>query len=114
MCVYCRLTHEQVLICQYRHLLLSYLDRLSTYEVKLPFFLQSIHGATMYMYTPQVSLGGMRAADEKFSCSVFEELRSANLVRSAVEYARVSCVLLLYQDEGLIRACISHCMLCEL
>ncbi|XP_068433221.1 NBAS subunit of NRZ tethering complex isoform X2 [Clinocottus analis] len=69
-----RLTLEQKELCRSRLKLLSYLDRLETYEE---------------------ILGGPHAAEEKYDAEFFKKFRSQNIVISARNYARESNVLAL-------------------
>ncbi|CAH1796434.1 unnamed protein product [Owenia fusiformis] len=64
-----KLTLEQIQLVQSRHKLLQYLDRLATYEE---------------------ILGGIHAAEEHFDPKFFEKFRAANIIESAVDYARAS------------------------
>ncbi|XP_045917344.1 neuroblastoma-amplified sequence-like [Micropterus dolomieu] len=66
-----RLTLEQKELCRSRLKLLSYLDRLETYE-KI--------------------LGGPHAAEQKYDAEFFKKFRSQNIVLSARNYARESNV----------------------
>ncbi|KAM9354661.1 LOW QUALITY PROTEIN: NBAS subunit of NRZ tethering complex [Pholidichthys leucotaenia] len=66
-----RLTLEQKELCRSRLKLLSYLDRLETYEE---------------------ILGGRYAAEQKYDASFFKKFRSQNIVLSARDYARESNV----------------------
>uniref|UniRef100_A0A669DGJ2 NBAS subunit of NRZ tethering complex n=1 Tax=Oreochromis niloticus TaxID=8128 RepID=A0A669DGJ2_ORENI len=66
-----RLTLEQKELCRSRLKLLSYLDRLATYEE---------------------ILGGPHAAEEKYDAEFFKKFRSQNIVLSARNYARESNV----------------------
>ncbi|XP_020497698.2 NBAS subunit of NRZ tethering complex [Labrus bergylta] len=66
-----RLTLEQKELCRNRLKLLSYLDRLATYEE---------------------ILGGPHAAEEKYDAEFFKKFRSQNIVLSARNYARESNV----------------------
>lgn len=66
-----RLTLEQKELCRSRLKLLSYLDRLATYEE---------------------ILGGPHAAEEKYDAEFFKKFRSQNIVLSARNYARDSNV----------------------
>ncbi|KAL5481462.1 hypothetical protein EMCRGX_G021623 [Ephydatia muelleri] len=61
---------QQTKLCQYRHILLSYMDSLLTYEA---------------------ILGGPIAADEHFDDEFFVNFRSKNLVQVTIEYAQVCC-----------------------
>eukprot|EP00731_Ephydatia_muelleri_P015825 Em0009g249a len=62
-----RFTAQQTKLCQYRHILLSYMDSLLTYEA---------------------ILGGPIAADEHFDDEFFVNFRSKNLVQATIEYAQ--------------------------
>ncbi|KAM9782609.1 NBAS subunit of NRZ tethering complex [Neosynchiropus ocellatus] len=64
-----RLTLEQKELCRSRLKLLSYLDRLATYEE---------------------ILGGPHAAEQKYDAEFFKKFRSQNIVLSARNYARES------------------------
>ncbi|XP_076004832.1 NBAS subunit of NRZ tethering complex isoform X2 [Genypterus blacodes] len=66
-----RLTLEQKELCRSRLKLLSYLDRLATYEE---------------------ILGGPHAAEQKYDAEFFKKFRSQNIVLSARNYARESNV----------------------
>ncbi|XP_078131426.1 NBAS subunit of NRZ tethering complex [Sander vitreus] len=66
-----RLTLEQKELCRSRLKLLSYLDRLETYEE---------------------ILGGPHAAEQKYDAEFFKKFRSQNIVLSARNYARESNV----------------------
>uniref|UniRef100_A0A665VW68 Neuroblastoma-amplified sequence N-terminal domain-containing protein n=1 Tax=Echeneis naucrates TaxID=173247 RepID=A0A665VW68_ECHNA len=66
-----RLTLEQKELCRNRLKLLSYLDRLATYEE---------------------ILGGPHAAEQKYDAEFFKKFRSQNIVLSARNYARESNV----------------------
>ncbi|XP_005914378.1 neuroblastoma-amplified sequence isoform X4 [Haplochromis burtoni] len=66
-----RLTLEQKELCRSRLKLLSYLDRLATYEE---------------------ILGGPHAAEDKYDADFFKKFRSQNIVLSARNYARESNV----------------------
>uniref|UniRef100_A0A7N8Y0N8 NBAS subunit of NRZ tethering complex n=1 Tax=Mastacembelus armatus TaxID=205130 RepID=A0A7N8Y0N8_9TELE len=66
-----RLTLEQKELCRSRQKLLSYLDRLATYEE---------------------ILGGPHAAEQKYDAVFFKKFRSQNIVLSARNYARESNV----------------------
>ncbi|XP_041831827.1 neuroblastoma-amplified sequence isoform X2 [Melanotaenia boesemani] len=66
-----RLTLEQKELCRSRLKLLSYLDRLATYEE---------------------ILGGPHAAEQKYDAEFFKKFRSQNIVLSARNYARDSNV----------------------
>ncbi|KAF0023340.1 hypothetical protein F2P81_023970 [Scophthalmus maximus] len=66
-----RLTLEQKELCRSRLKLLSYLDRLATYED---------------------ILGGPHAAEQKYDAEFFKKFRSQNIVLSARNYARESNV----------------------
>ncbi|KAM9703151.1 NBAS subunit of NRZ tethering complex [Menidia menidia] len=66
-----RLTLEQKELCRSRLKLLSYLDRLATYEE---------------------ILGGPHAAEQKYDAEFFKRFRSQNIVLSARNYARESNV----------------------
>ncbi|KAM6915430.1 NBAS subunit of NRZ tethering complex [Xenentodon cancila] len=66
-----RLTLEQKELCRSRLKLLSYLDRLATYEE---------------------ILGGPHAAEQKYDAAFFKKFRSQNIVLSAKNYARESNV----------------------
>uniref|UniRef100_A0A8C8DVP0 NBAS subunit of NRZ tethering complex n=1 Tax=Oryzias sinensis TaxID=183150 RepID=A0A8C8DVP0_9TELE len=66
-----RLTLEQKELCRSRRKLLSYLDRLATYEE---------------------ILGGPHAAEQKYDAEFFKKFRSQNIVLSARNYARESNV----------------------
>nr|XP_061806612.1 NBAS subunit of NRZ tethering complex-like [Nerophis lumbriciformis] len=66
-----RLTLEQKELCRSRLKLLSYLDRLATYEE---------------------ILGGPHAAEQKYDAEFFKKFRSQNIVLSARSYARESNV----------------------
>ncbi|XP_058468732.1 NBAS subunit of NRZ tethering complex [Solea solea] len=68
---FCRLTLEQKELCRSRLKLLSYLDRLATYEE---------------------ILGGPHAAEQKYDAEFFKKFRSQNIVLSARNYARESNV----------------------
>uniref|UniRef100_A0A8C7YVQ8 NBAS subunit of NRZ tethering complex n=1 Tax=Oryzias sinensis TaxID=183150 RepID=A0A8C7YVQ8_9TELE len=70
LCVF-RLTLEQKELCRSRRKLLSYLDRLATYEE---------------------ILGGPHAAEQKYDAEFFKKFRSQNIVLSARNYARESNV----------------------
>ncbi|CAN9507428.1 unnamed protein product [Ophioblennius macclurei] len=82
-----RLTLEQKELCRSRLKLLSYLDRLATYEE---------------------ILGGPHAAEEKYDAEFFKKFRSQNIVLSARNYARESNVqaldiLFTYHGEELLQ-----------
>ncbi|XP_051908566.1 NBAS subunit of NRZ tethering complex isoform X1 [Hippocampus zosterae] len=66
-----RLTLEQKELCRSRLKLLSYLDRLATYEE---------------------ILGGPHAAEQKYDAEFFKKFRSQNIILSARNYARESNV----------------------
>uniref|UniRef100_A0A674NUU7 NBAS subunit of NRZ tethering complex n=1 Tax=Takifugu rubripes TaxID=31033 RepID=A0A674NUU7_TAKRU len=66
-----RLTLEQKELCRSRLKLLSYLDRLATYEE---------------------ILGGPHAAEQKYDAEFFKKFRSQNIIVSATNYARESNV----------------------
>ncbi|KAM3861566.1 NBAS subunit of NRZ tethering complex [Diretmus argenteus] len=66
-----RLTLEQKELCRSRLKLLSYLDRLATYEE---------------------ILGGPHAAEQRYDAEFFKKFRSQNIVQSARTYARESNV----------------------
>uniref|UniRef100_A0A665VVT5 Neuroblastoma-amplified sequence N-terminal domain-containing protein n=1 Tax=Echeneis naucrates TaxID=173247 RepID=A0A665VVT5_ECHNA len=79
-----RLTLEQKELCRNRLKLLSYLDRLATYEE---------------------ILGGPHAAEQKYDAEFFKKFRSQNIVLSARNYARESNVqaldiLFTYHDSS--------------
>lgn len=63
------LTLQQIQLCQARQKLLTYLDRLASYEI---------------------ILGGASIADEHFDSVFFHEFRQKNIVKAALEFARVS------------------------
>uniref|UniRef100_A0A3B5BP03 NBAS subunit of NRZ tethering complex n=1 Tax=Stegastes partitus TaxID=144197 RepID=A0A3B5BP03_9TELE len=69
-----RLTLEQKELCRSRLKLLSYLDRLATYEE---------------------ILGGPHAAEQKYDAEFFKKFRSQNIVLSARNYARLPRTVLL-------------------
>ncbi|XP_068198865.1 NBAS subunit of NRZ tethering complex [Antennarius striatus] len=82
-----RLTLEQKELCRSRLKLLSYLDRLATYEE---------------------ILGGPHAAEQKYDAEFFKKFRSQNIVLSARNYARESNVqaldiLFTYHGEELLQ-----------
>ncbi|XP_036003421.1 neuroblastoma-amplified sequence isoform X3 [Fundulus heteroclitus] len=82
-----RLTLEQKELCRSRLKLLSYLDRLSTYEE---------------------ILGGPHEAEQKYDAEFFKKFRSQNIVLSARNYARESNVqalniLFTYHGEELLQ-----------
>ncbi|XP_068609705.1 NBAS subunit of NRZ tethering complex [Brachionichthys hirsutus] len=82
-----RLTLEQKELCRSRLKLLSYLDRLATYEE---------------------ILGGPHAAEQKYDAEFFKKFRSQNIVLSARSYARDSNVqaldiLFTYHSEELLQ-----------
>uniref|UniRef100_A0A8C5N9R9 Neuroblastoma-amplified sequence n=1 Tax=Gouania willdenowi TaxID=441366 RepID=A0A8C5N9R9_GOUWI len=82
-----RLTLEQKELCRNRLKLLSYLDRLATYEE---------------------ILGGPHAAEQKYDAEFFKKFRSQNIVLSARNYARESNVqaldiLFTYHGEELLQ-----------
>ena len=87
-----KLSPDQVSLCQYRHMLLCYLDRLSTYEVSKHCGIATklvCYFCCHFLLFKNI-LDGPTAVEKVFEFSDYSTFRSDNLVQSAIFFARVS------------------------